>query len=46
MKQSLVNDSEFMPKLIKEVASRNFRNQSNGSDHLFYQTLAFRTLNQ
>jgi hypothetical protein len=40
-----VNDAEFMPKLIKEVASRNDRHHSDGGKHLFYKTLAFRTFN-
>ncbi len=42
-----MNDAEFMPKLIKEVASRNDRHQSDdGGEHLFYKTLALRTSNQ
>jgi hypothetical protein len=42
-----VNDAEFMPKLIKEVATRNDRHHSDGSgEHLFYKTLALRTFNQ
>jgi hypothetical protein len=41
-----VNDAEFMPKLIKEVASRNDRNLSDGAgEHIFYKTLALRTFN-
>ena len=41
-----MNDAEFMPKLIKEVASRNDRHHSDGGgEHLFYKTLALRTFN-
>jgi hypothetical protein len=45
MKLNQVNEKEFMPKLMQEVASRNIKNSETDRNNMFYKTFASRTLN-